>query len=96
MPLHSRMCGILKRKISVLIVDEPHDYKNPATGLHAGIQSLEYEFAFLLSGTRMFNDWKDLAGQMALLPGSPIRDTDHFFRLFGTPMGRDGDFVGAP
>ncbi|KAH7145646.1 hypothetical protein B0J13DRAFT_553781 [Dactylonectria estremocensis] len=52
----------------MLIVDESHDAKNEKSLLNNALRSLQYHYAFLLTGRPMYNTWKYLLGQTLLLP----------------------------
>jgi hypothetical protein len=81
-PLHSPLYGLRAAPICVLIVNKSQIAKNPDSQLNEAFRALEYLFAFLLSGTPIHNQWFDLYGQMALLPGCPFIDAQHFYDVF--------------
>jgi hypothetical protein len=68
-PLHSEFYNEHGLQFSVIIVDESHLAKRETTLLNRAIRSLEYGVAFLITGTPVFKTWRDLAGQLMLLPG---------------------------
>ncbi|KAM0198856.1 hypothetical protein ACHAQI_012279 [Fusarium lateritium] len=81
-PLHSELYDELGLQFSVLIVDESHLVKRDTTLLNREICSLSYGVVFLLTGTPIFNTWRDLAGQLMLLPGGgPFDNLDHMTEL---------------
>ncbi|KAF5660709.1 global transactivator [Fusarium heterosporum] len=62
--------------------DESHLAKRETTLLNQAIRSLKYGVALLLTGTPIFNTWRDLAGQFMLLPGGgPFNDLSHLTEL---------------
>lgn len=87
-PLYSPVYERLGKNISVLIVDESHDYKNENYILNAAIRALKYTHAFLLTGTPSYNGWEDFAGQAEILPGSPFINLHHFRNQASVRPGR--------
>ncbi|KAI9170675.1 CHD3-type chromatin-remodeling factor CHR7 [Paramyrothecium foliicola] len=75
--LHSPTYEILKKRISVMIFDESHHAKNWGSKLNSGIRSPRYHYAFVLTGTPIFNKWEDWPAQPALLPGDPFTNLEH-------------------
>ncbi|CAG9970735.1 unnamed protein product [Clonostachys byssicola] len=63
-PLHSQLL-----KIAAVIIDESHLAKRLDSQLNEGIRSLPYLHAILLTGTPIYNTWRDQCGQLALLTG---------------------------
>lgn len=82
MPLHSELYHGLDKPISVLIVDESQDTKNTNTLIAAALRSLKPLVTFCLSGTLIFNRWKDIYSQISLLPGCPFVSLKHFKVVF--------------
>ncbi|KAF5005822.1 hypothetical protein FDECE_7757 [Fusarium decemcellulare] len=81
-PLYSSLYDQLSRNIAVLIVDESHECKTEESVLNAAVRSLKYQYAFLLTGTPIYNTWEDLLGQTKLLPCGLFADKEHFQGLF--------------
>jgi hypothetical protein len=81
-PLHSDLYREHCFEFSVIIVDESHRAKSETTLLNRAIRSLDYQVAFLLTGAPIFNSWRDLAGQLMLLPdGGPFENLEHLAEL---------------
>lgn len=84
LPLHSDLYDEPGKNIPIMIVDESHKAKNPATQLNAAIRSIKCNCVWLLTRPPMGNAWDDLAGQTALLPGGgPFVSRDHLRKLLG-------------
>ncbi|EAA29585.1 hypothetical protein GE21DRAFT_6987 [Neurospora crassa] len=73
---------VLYTIIPAIIIDESQYAKGADSVLLKAIKSLQYNTAFLLSGTPVHNKWTDLYGQMSILPGCPFQDFDHFSETF--------------
>ncbi|VZH88017.1 unnamed protein product [Fusarium fujikuroi] len=97
LPLHSELYQTWGKKISALIIDESHMAKNADTRLNLAIRSLDYNCIFMLTGTPVFNTWRDLAGQLMLLPhGGLFRNLEHFSKLIQRSGSRDMDGPESP
>jgi hypothetical protein len=68
------------KQIPILIFDESHDAKKPASKLDMAIRSLEYKRILMLTGTPVHNTFLDLLGQTMLLPGGGIFTGEVQFR----------------
>ncbi|KAG5770072.1 hypothetical protein H9Q72_002897 [Fusarium xylarioides] len=97
LPLHSELYQTWGKKISALIIDESHMAKNADTRLNLAIRSLNYNCIFMLTGKPVFNTWRDLAGQLMLLPhGGLFRNLEHFSKLIQRSGSRDMDRPESP
>ncbi|CAI6095545.1 unnamed protein product [Clonostachys chloroleuca] len=67
--LHSSWYERANKRFHVILVDESQHAKRVDSLFNQSIRSLPYRHAVLLSGTPLHNTWKDVCGQMALLPG---------------------------
>jgi hypothetical protein len=89
MSLYSELLEHPHHEMSTVIVDESHDAKNEETQLCQGIKGLRYKTAFLLTGTPVFNTYRDYPAQCSLLPGrGPFEDTAHYDALFSLKDGQ--------
>ncbi|OIW26443.1 hypothetical protein CONLIGDRAFT_683425 [Coniochaeta ligniaria NRRL 30616] len=68
----------------VSIVDDIPDVRNPGSLDAAALRSLKPRVTIELSGTIVYNKWDDVFSQLALIPGCPFQDTDHFKTVFKT------------
>ncbi|KAK7210249.1 hypothetical protein V2G26_017427 [Clonostachys chloroleuca] len=92
--LHSPVYDLLGKRIAVLILDESHYAKNPASKVYKAIHLLRYHRALLLTATPMFNNWLDMPKQMGLLPGGgPFIDEQHISAVFGLSNGNANEWT---
>lgn len=96
-PLYSEFYNEHDLQFSVIIVDESQLAKNETTLLSMAIRPLEYGVALLLTGTPVFNTWRDLVDQLMLLPEGgreegAFENLDHLTELIrlGRPA-REGE-----
>jgi hypothetical protein len=68
-PLYSGYYTQHNKQFAAVIIDESHLAKRLDYQLNEGIRSLPYHHAILLTGIPIYNTWRDLCGQLALLPG---------------------------
>ncbi|CAH0028653.1 unnamed protein product [Clonostachys rhizophaga] len=68
-PLHSGYYAQHNNKFAVVIIDEYHSAKRFDRQLNEGIRSLPDLHVILLTGTPIYNTWRDLYGQLALFAG---------------------------
>jgi SNF2 family DNA or RNA helicase len=73
----------LDASIAVAILDESQTIKNDDAMVTKSVCSLNYHYAFALTGTPLFNQWKDITGQLMAFPGYPFKNTKHFLSIFG-------------
>lgn len=72
MPFHSPLYEARDAPISALIFDESQAVKNRNSLINRAVQSLTYEYIFLLSGTPVYNRWDDLYGPNGSVAGLPV------------------------
>ncbi|VTT65184.1 unnamed protein product, partial [Fusarium fujikuroi] len=81
--LHSNYYSQVNRNITVLILDESHDYRNEQSLYFDAVKSLKYHHLFMLSGTPMFSRSEDIMRQSRLMPGGGLFSSkEHYKALF--------------